>query len=257
MTALKKVLILGGSMTAAWKLVNEDDYAAFGISPKVVVWHALAWRFTENNAPFRIEDNVIHFDKVINQSRYFGKIGSPMPANGASAPIALDEISGVVFTQPTTERAFFHQLFQMGYYAYSPALEETVPNKKAVSPETIYEWWRSHQYYSDRFLQILSKNHPDIPVFLPPVILPREDQPNFSKNFSHAFWLFNMALQNKLIKKYNVHSCLQPAQTFDKNSLRTKIAFAEPAPDPHHYTPEFVKTVCQSPEFQDYFAKLR
>ncbi len=257
MNTLKKVLILGGSMTAAWKLVSEADYATFGIAPKVVVWHAQAWRFAENNAPFRIEDNVLHFDKVINQSRYFGKLGSPMPANGASESIALDEISGVVFTQPTTERAFFHQLFQMGYYAYAPALEETVPNKKPVSPGAIFEWWRSHQYYSDQFLQILSHDHPDIPVFLPPVILPRENQPNLSKNFSHAFWLFNETLKNELMKKYNVHSCLQPAQTFDKESLHTKDRFAEPAPDPHHYTPEFVKTVCQSPEFQGFITKLR
>ncbi len=261
MTSNKTLLILGGSMTTAWNQVEKEFFDSLGFTAKTVVWHANAWRFAANTSPFTLSNGVLEFNPVVNKSKYYN-FGQKHVVMGSVAPIAIKEISGIVFTQPTTERLFIHRLFNKGYYIVPPGTKSSdqqhIPTSGTpISPDVLFEWWRTHQHHSERFMETISTHHPEIPIFLPPSILPRRDQKNLSKEFCESFLEISHALCKIMEERYGVFYSNQPRKTYDLETLRTKEEFAAPHPDPHHYRPSFAIKICETKGFRAFIKKCQ
>jgi hypothetical protein len=261
-SAVKKLLVLGGSMTTAWIAVDHEFYEDIGIYPKIICWHAQAWRHKVNASPDSIRDGVLHFHDVINNSVYFGGENRHHPALGSSEATALSDVSGIVFAQPTTERGFFFDLFRSHYFIYSGVTGERLlgdggSSSNPMSKAVFYTWWLCRQFHAGRFLEEMAASHPDVPVFVAPEVLPRQDQNSYSIEFRRYYLIMEEVLIDLLREKFNVLGCVQPVQTYDPATLATLGAFALPPPDPHHYSPEYVKAIVGTGEFREFLTRMR
>jgi len=248
-------------MTGAWQKTEAVFYTNLGVIPKIVSWHAQAWRHQVNEPPFTLTDTRMSFTAPENKSEHF-ETGRQFTPLGAPFPIDISDISGVVFTQPTTARHFLLALFSDGFYIHSKADPENVKtggNRQftPLSRAAFFAWWRSHQFHTDRFLAEMTLKHPATPVFVTPSILPRSDQKMFPKAFRKFNFRMDRILLDILADKYAISSCTQPKETFDLETFQTRDRYAEPSPDAHHYSPDYVKSVCKTDAFQAFLTICR
>lgn len=256
----KKLLILGGSMTGAWQRIDDTFYTDLGLTPKIISWNAQAWRHQKNHPPYTLKDGRLSFNAPVNCTEHFDQ-GRKFTPFGATSPIDLDDVCGIVFTQPTTTRNFLSRLHSDHFYIHTDSDPEGLKPKgkdtyTPLSRAAFLAWWCSHQFYADRFLQEMLANHPGIPIFVTPSILPRPDQSMFSKAFRFFTFRMDRILLEILTEKYGVNSCTQPKDTFDTAGYFTHPRYAEPSPDIHHYTPAYVESICKTPAFQTFLATL-
>jgi hypothetical protein len=261
MNRTNKLLVLGGSLTDAWRQIDKSFYEKLEVTPDFAAWNAQAWRHKVNDSPFKHLDGALYFKDVFNKSVFFPDGDRNHPVHGSTGPIKLDDVGGIVFTQPATERAFILRLFQAGFCVYSHDLDESLFHRvsKTITPisdEVFFQWWLAHQHYAGQFLELLSNKYPGLPIFVTPEILPRLDQ-DYSEAFRHYYRSTAKALMRILQERFSVTCCVQPASTIDISTLTTLDRFAAPAPDPHHYTPEFVTAIADTSEFLSFIARLR
>jgi len=258
----KTLLVLGGSMTTAWSAVGKGFYDNIGVHPKITCWHAQAWRHKVNAPPYSIRDGALHFHDVTNNSVFFGEEDRHHPALGSTESISLNDVSGIVFTQPTTERGYLLELFKSNFFVHSRMPQEQFRDDRALSSnplsrEVYYVWWLSHQYHVSRFLEELTEGYPAIPVFITPEVLPRQDQRGYSREFREYYLMMMEVLMEVLRRKFPVLGCPQPVQTYVRATLATKTAFAVPPPDPHHYSPEYVRAIADTNDFRGFLTRMR
>lgn len=245
-------------MTGAWQRTNKVFFTNLGVAPKIVSWHAQAWRHQVNAPPFTLTDTRISFHTPVNKSEHF-ESGRKFTPLGSPFPMEISDISGIIFTQPTTARHFLFELFSDAFYICSEGdpVQVKTEGTRAFTPlskAAFFAWWRSHQFHADAFLAEMALKHPAIPIFVTPSILPRTDQKTLPKAFRKFNFRMDRILLDILAEKYAVSCCTQPKETFDPETFQTLGEYAEPSPDVHHYSPAYVKSICATAAFQKFLS---
>lgn len=257
---MKTILVLGNSLNSAFRECTDrsrqkSDSTLAQFSFRYASINGRAFTRFADEAPFLFKDD----GTVMTLRPTSTPQDGPVDWHSDEKDIDLREVGGIIVTE-TLLWTMFPNIVGSGLFVSSflrnaqarpdPATSERTPISASVWLQMI----KSFKRHSIGMFDGIRAASPSLPIILAPSAMPRADQKDFDDTFRTHRAQELLYLAQHLGDRYNFIFVTQPESTLE-SALATYPEYTKG--DIHHYNAKFVDAYLSTPQFDQFFQKVR